>query len=145
MALVGVALGSNRGNRLGALWRARAALGRLGRVVAVSSVLETAPFGETEQPAFLNQVLLLHTELSPHELLRQVRRIERRLGRTPTYRWGPREIDIDLLFYDALRLSSPALTLPHPGLCEREFVLGPLREIAPEWARHWCADARPKA
>lgn len=145
MAAAGIGLGSNRGDRLRTLESAVRALRRLGALAALSAVVETEPFGETAQPRFLNQVALLHTEYSPHELLRRLRGIERLLGRTPSYRWGPREIDLDLLFYDRLRLSTPTLTLPHPGLCQRDFVLSPLREIAPAWADYWCGECAAKA
>ncbi|HEY3285107.1 MAG TPA: 2-amino-4-hydroxy-6-hydroxymethyldihydropteridine diphosphokinase [Armatimonadota bacterium] len=138
MAIAGVGLGANRGDRLRTLVRAVGLLRRCGTLLALSSVVETEPFGEPDQPRFLNQVLLLETELSPREMLRHLKSLERRLGRTPTYRWGPREIDLDLLFHGSLRLEWPGLSLPHPGLCERGFVLEPLLEIAPEWARFWC-------
>jgi len=77
----------------------------------------------------------LVTDLSPFELLRRTQKIERAVGRTPTYRWGPRVLDIDILLYDSVRLNLPGLTIPHPLMQQRPFVMQPLAEIAPEVAR----------
>ena len=135
-----VALGSNLGEREENL---RAALNRLGElpgtvVVRVSTFRETAPWGVTEQPAFLNAVAELRSTLEPEALLAAAKAIERDLGRTPTYRWGPRLIDIDLLLYGERRMQTETLTLPHPGLLERDFVREPLVEIAPEVVAALC-------
>jgi 2-amino-4-hydroxy-6-hydroxymethyldihydropteridine diphosphokinase len=100
-------------------------------VVGVSSVYETDPVGPP-QPDFLNAVIELETELSPAELLRRFKAIESRLGRVGRERWGPREIDIDLLLYGDERIDEPDLRVPHIGLIERAFVLVPLVEIAPD-------------
>lgn len=109
----------------------------LGAVTAVSTLTETDPVGVLEQPQFLNGALLLETDLGPEALMRELLAIERGLGRVregaPAK--GPRTIDLDLLLYDDVVLSTAALTLPHPAMHERRFVLEPLAEIAPEW-RH---------
>lgn len=125
-------LGSNLGDRDALL---RAAVTRLRAFVTVSSlssVYDTAPMLVTDQPRFHNIALAGTTELAPLELLRTVKAIERELGRVPGgVRYGPRAIDIDLLFYDDLSLHGGELTLPHPRIAERAFVLAPLAEIAP--------------
>jgi 2-amino-4-hydroxy-6-hydroxymethyldihydropteridine diphosphokinase len=101
-------------------------------VQAVSSLYQTAPVGVTDQDWFLNAVARLHTSLTPPSLLSVTQAIERRLGRTPAPRWGPRVIDIDLLLYDQVQLHRPFLTIPHVALPERAFVLVPLYELAPD-------------
>jgi 2-amino-4-hydroxy-6-hydroxymethyldihydropteridine diphosphokinase len=131
MASVYVGLGSNLGDRAGLLNQALTELAELGEVDAVSSVYATEPWGDTDQPGFLNLCCRLLTELAPQALLRQTQAIEQRLGRRPSRRWGPRLIDIDLLTYDDLQLDTAELTLPHPHLTERSFVLVPLIELAP--------------
>ncbi|HEU4327785.1 MAG TPA: 2-amino-4-hydroxy-6-hydroxymethyldihydropteridine diphosphokinase [Roseiflexaceae bacterium] len=126
-----LALGSNLGDRRVNL---AAAVARLPPVVAVeriSQLYETEPAYVTDQPRFLNAVLHGATDLPPEELLAWIKRLERELGRQSGLRFGPRLIDIDILLYDALTLSSPALTIPHPRMAERPFVLVPLAEIAP--------------
>lgn len=104
------------------------------RLVARSSDYRTPPWGVTDQPAFFNAVIAVATELSPRELLARALDCERALGRDRAHerRWGPRPVDIDLLAYDDVELHEPDLTLPHPHLFERAFVLVPLAEIAPE-------------
>ena len=124
-------LGSNIGDRDAHLAAALEALATVVTVERVSSVYDTAPMHYTSQPRFHNLVCEGETALAPIALLRSVKEIERRLGRTQGPRYGPRVIDIDLLFYDQLVLQSDALTLPHPRLPERAFVLAPLAEIAP--------------
>jgi 2-amino-4-hydroxy-6-hydroxymethyldihydropteridine diphosphokinase len=130
--MVYLGLGTNLGDRAANIAQALHRLGSLGTVLAVSSLHETEPWGIAEQPKFLNAACLLQTELSPLELLLALKRIESAMGRTPTARNGPRLIDMDILFYDDLVLSTPELTIPHPCLHERPFVLLPLREIAPD-------------
>lgn len=132
MAVAYVALGSNLGDRLSFLREAVTRLGETGTVKAVSRVYETNPVGVTDQPAFLNAVLCLRTALPPHDLLTAMLGIEAARGRVRPYRHAPRTLDLDLLFYDDLVLKTPTLTLPHPRLHERAFVLVPLAEIAPE-------------
>lgn len=131
-----VGLGANLGDRAGNLFRARRLLAELPgtRLAAVSEVYETEPVGLREQPWFLNQVVELETGLEPGELLSALLDIEARMGRVRGVRWGPRLIDLDLLRYGDLALDTQALTLPHPRMWERAFVLVPLSELAPELA-----------
>lgn len=127
-------LGSNIGERDRHLNRAASEIAKIAdtRLVWCSSVYETDPFGKTDQPKFLNAAAELETQLGPPELMRELRRIESALGRTPGERWGPREIDIDILLYDGLVHSDESVTVPHPDLEHRRFALVPLREIAPD-------------
>lgn len=127
-------LGSNVGDRDAHLQAALAGLSALpGTAVRRASRFhETAPWGVTEQPAFLNAVVEVRTTLAPEALLEAAQELERQIGRVPTFRWGPRVIDIDLLLYGARQVEMPGMRLPHPGVWEREFVREPLREIAPE-------------
>lgn len=125
-------LGSNLGNRAFYLSEAVASLRRSTiTVVAVSRIYETEPWGVQEQPMYWNQVIEIETSLAPLELLHVCQEIEQQLGRVRKEHWGSRTIDIDLLIYDNEVSESPELKLPHPYLEEREFVLAPLREIAP--------------
>ena len=112
-------------------------LGGHGRVTARSGLYRTAPVGYADQPVFVNAAVLLETELAPLTLLQGLLEIERGFGRDRAAGppKGPRTLDLDLLFYDGLVLDGLALTLPHPAMHERRFVLAPLKEIAPEW-RH---------
>jgi 2-amino-4-hydroxy-6-hydroxymethyldihydropteridine diphosphokinase len=128
-------LGSNEGDRLRQLRAARDALEAEGvRIIASSSVYETAPQGEvTDQPDFLNACLEVETELAPEELLDACKRVELALGRDPDGpRHGPRPIDVDVLLVGDLEQSSERLTLPHPEVTARRFVLEPLVELDPE-------------
>ncbi|CAN5664851.1 2-amino-4-hydroxy-6-hydroxymethyldihydropteridinediphosphokinase [soil metagenome] len=125
-------LGGNLGNRIAALRDAVHALDFLGNIVAVSSIYETAPVGYLDQPPFLNAAAILETSLTATDLLSAIVEIERSLGRERTFRNAPRTLDIDLLMYDDTISDDPALTLPHPRLYERAFVLVPLAEIAPD-------------
>lgn len=125
-----LALGSNLGDRAAYLASARAALEREGiQILTASTVLETEPVGVTEQPAFLNQVLEVETQLQPRSLLDTVKRLESELGRSPGPRWGPREIDIDILRYQGLQVDEPGLTIPHPEIGHRPFLRRLLAEI----------------
>ena len=130
-----IALGSNLGDRERNLRAAIDRIGGLGEVTAVSSFRATAPVGYLAQPEFLNAALLLETELRPHDLLIALLAIEQAMGRirAPDLPLkGPRLIDLDLLLYGTLVIETPELTLPHPAMHERAFVLAPLAEIAPE-------------
>ena len=127
-----LALGTNLGDRPANLRAAIAALPPSIVVRQSSPVYETPPWGLTDQPAFLNMVVKAETRLEPAALLAYLKRIEQELGRTPTVRWGPRLIDMDILFYDDLILNTPGLAIPHPRLQERAFVLIPLADIAPD-------------
>ncbi len=133
-----LSLGTNVGNRLQNLRRALELLGDEPRISVEkkSSVYETAPVGGPAQPDFYNMAVEISTELPPERLLDVAKTIERKLGRKSGRgrgpRWGPRPLDIDILLYNAVIQSDPALTIPHPRLRERAFVLVPLLEIAPE-------------
>lgn len=134
MQTVYLALGANLGDRLAALRGARTALRETPgvRVTASSSLYETDPAGGPEgQERYLNAVLEIETELSPRDLLRLCLEVEERFGRTRRERWEARTLDVDLLLYEAEVRSSPDLTLPHPRLHQRPFVLLPLRDLAP--------------
>lgn len=126
-------LGTNTGDRTRHLEDAINSLPPSVTMVQLSSVYETKPVGYTEQKEFLNQVLKAATELSPFELLNHAKLIETKMGRTPTFRFGPRPIDVDILFYDDLVMDTPKLTIPHPRLPDRSFALVPMVEIAPDW------------
>ncbi len=126
-----LALGTNLGNRI---LNFRAALSLLSsdcEWVAVSRVFETPPWGFADQPPFLNMVVQARTRLGPESLLGKLKQVEVQVGRERTFRWGPRVIDLDILFYDDLVLDLPGLTIPHKRLHERAFVLVPLADIAP--------------
>jgi 2-amino-4-hydroxy-6-hydroxymethyldihydropteridine diphosphokinase len=125
-----IALGSNLGDRQTNLELAIASLPPLIQPLQNSSIYETLPWGYMEQPAFLNQVLKAETELAPNQLLDHLKEIEYKLGRRPSVQYGPRLIDLDILFYNNLILDTPSLTIPHPHLHERAFVLVPLAEIS---------------
>jgi len=134
MATSYLSLGSNLGDRETNIASALKILGQKVRISKVSSLYETEPVGYKDQPWFLNCVCSVETELSPQALLKFAKAIERNLGRKRTIRFGPRVIDIDILFYDGLILDSSDLVIPHPRLAERPFVLVPLKEIAPNLA-----------
>jgi 2-amino-4-hydroxy-6-hydroxymethyldihydropteridine diphosphokinase len=126
-----LALGSNLGDRMGNLASAVERLSQKMTIKKVSSVYETEPGYYEEQPLYLNAVLSAVTELEPSDLLRFVKGIESDLGRQPSFRNAPRLIDIDILFYGNKVVQTEDLTIPHPGIEERAFVLAPLAEIAP--------------
>jgi 2-amino-4-hydroxy-6-hydroxymethyldihydropteridine diphosphokinase len=130
--IVYLALGSNLGDRLENLKQAIAALSPQMDVKAKSHVYETPPWGYEDQPRFFNQVLKTQTYLQPEQLLKHIKRLEVTLGRKATFRNGPRVIDIDILMYDDLVLKTSILTLPHPRMHERGFVLLPMMDIAPD-------------
>jgi len=132
MATAYLGLGSNLGNRRRNLAQALQQMSQQVTVERVSSVYETEPVGYEEQPLFLNAACRISTELSPEQLLGLAKEIEAKLGRVPSFSNVPRPIDIDILFYDDKVVSSQELTVPHPCLAERAFVLVPLAEIAPE-------------
>ena len=133
MSTAFVALGSNLGDREGNLRTALKHLQENGvEVVKVSSFIETEPYGLTDQPGFVNGVCQVQTELAPLELLRLLLEIEQQMGRVRLRRWGERNIDLDLLLYEDAALESEELTLPHPDMHNRDFVLLPLAEIAGE-------------
>jgi 2-amino-4-hydroxy-6-hydroxymethyldihydropteridine diphosphokinase len=131
MPTVYLSLGSNLGDRLAYIKKALRMLESRIDVRSMSSVYETEPWGMKNQPWFLNLVCSAETDLAPHALLDFVKGIEQRLGRQETVRYGPRRIDIDILFYDHEVCHSTRLQIPHPRLADRAFVLYPLAEIAP--------------
>ena len=124
-------MGTNLGDRLSNLRAAIAALAPDIQGLVESPVYETEPWGYADQPPFLNMVLRAATDLSPRDLLGRLKGIESTLGRVPSFRNGPRLIDLDILFYDDIILDTPPLVIPHPRLRERAFVLVPLADIAP--------------
>lgn len=133
-----VALGSNLGDRAGHLMFALDRLRHTAGITVVGPVSrfhETAAVGPGDQPAYLNAAVCLQTTLAPRDLLRALLSIERERGRVRDVRWGPRTLDLDLLLFDDLVVQSEDLTLPHPRMQDRTFVLAPVVEIAPEW-RH---------
>jgi 2-amino-4-hydroxy-6-hydroxymethyldihydropteridine diphosphokinase len=131
---VAFGLGANLGDRKSAIAAALAELALNVEITAISSVYETAPYGLRDQPAFLNCCVAADTTRSARSLLGLAASLESRLGRRPRERWGPREIDIDLLLYGDQIIDEPDLVVPHPGLLDRAFVLVPLAEIAPQRA-----------
>lgn len=149
-----LSLGSNIGNRLKNIQKAIKLLKKSGfDIIETSSIYETSPYGVTDQPDFLNLALKGETKFSPEELLKEIKRIEKEIGRKPSREWGPRAIDIDILFYNKEIINIPelqpvrsklpkatatpsvgtsnGLKIPHPQLHKRKFVLIPLKEIAP--------------
>ncbi len=127
-----IALGTNLGNRLANLRAAIAAFVPEIVVTAESHVYETPPWGYEDQPAFLNMVVKAETGLGPESLLKNLKQLEVELGREQNFRWGPRLIDLDILFYDNMVIDTPPLVIPHPRLHERAFVLVPLADVAPD-------------
>ena len=127
-----LALGTNISDRAANFAEALQILRSFLVIVDLSPVYETPPWGFEDQPPFLNMVVRVETDLSPDELMTRLKRIEHQMGRTPTVRFGPRLIDLDLLFYDDLVVEQDRLEIPHPRLRGRAFVLVPLSDIAPD-------------
>jgi len=127
-----LSLGSNVGNRAANLKNAVASLRPQMDIKAKSKVYETPPWGYTEQEKFLNQVVKVNTYVEPEPLLKHLKRLEIALGRQETFHYGPRLIDIDILFYDNLVMETPSLVIPHAHVHKRGFVLLPLMDIAPD-------------
>ena len=134
MTLAAIGLGSNEGDAAGHVRGAFTRLGELGTVVARSALYRTPPWGVVEQAPFVNAAALVDTALEPRALLAALQRIEREAGRVPTYRWGPRVLDLDILAYGDERVDEPHLVIPHARLPERAFALVPLAEIDPRFA-----------
>jgi 2-amino-4-hydroxy-6-hydroxymethyldihydropteridine diphosphokinase len=128
-----LALGSNLGNRQENLETAVELMPPDVEITSASHIYETPPWGYLEQPSFLNQVVQGKTMLKPEALLKYLKQLEIQMGRLPTLRYGPRLIDIDILFYDDLIQKETDLTIPHPHLHERAFVLVPLADLAPDY------------
>ena len=128
-----IALGSNLGNREDNLKEALHRLRQKGiQIIAVSDFITTKPYGVTDQPDFLNAVAEVKTDKSPVDLLHSLLQTEREMGRRRLRRWGERNIDLDLLLYDDQIIDLPDLKVPHPDMQNRDFVLGPLAQIAPD-------------
>lgn len=129
-----ILLGANLGDRIHTLRRAVDLITeRVGEVVRQSDLYETAPWGVTDQPAYMNQVVVVSTTLSPASVLLQTQAIEQDLGRVRLKKWDARVIDIDILYYDQLIQQTDTLTIPHPFLHQRRFTLVPLADIAPDF------------
>jgi 2-amino-4-hydroxy-6-hydroxymethyldihydropteridine diphosphokinase len=127
-----LSLGSNLGDRKHNLSEAIRRLHSLGRVVSVSSFYETEPMEFTDQPSFLNCAAALESAMQPGQLMAKLLHIEKEMGRQRIQKRGPRSIDIDMLLFDSAVVNTPELTLPHPAMAQRRFVLEPLAEIAPD-------------
>jgi 2-amino-4-hydroxy-6-hydroxymethyldihydropteridine diphosphokinase len=125
-------VGTNLGNRIANLEAAQLEVSKFVVIVKTSRIFETKPWGFLEQPDFLNQVWEVSTTLSPLELLSSIKQMEFNFGRKPSVKYGPRLIDIDILLYSDLTFKSSALTIPHPHISERAFVLAPLADLEPE-------------
>jgi len=133
MEIAYLSLGSNLGNRIQHFFKARHHISReIGTVVTVSSIYKTAPWGNSDQPDFYNQVIVIQSQLTPQRALEFIHDIEKKMGRDRVEKWGPRTIDIDILFWGSRQLSESNLTIPHPGIPLRKFVLIPLIEVNPE-------------
>jgi 2-amino-4-hydroxy-6-hydroxymethyldihydropteridine diphosphokinase len=131
MAVVYLLLGSNMGNSLQFLSDARTHIeNEIGAISASSSIYQTAAWGKTDQPDFMNQVVEVSCNLAPEEVLQTILAIEKKLGRERTEKWAARTIDIDILFYDLMIINHENLVVPHPFLQERAFALAPLSELA---------------
>lgn len=131
--IVYIGFGSNKGDALGNIKAAIAELGKIGQVTTVSPLFKTKPVGFLEQEDFINGALRLATTLPPPELLAELKRIEKALGRKPSFKNAPREIDLDIIFYNSDLFSSTDLIIPHRLCHKREFVLLPLSFIAPDF------------
>jgi len=124
--------GTNLGNRLAQLQQAKEHIAATaGNVIATSSIYQTAAWGVTDQPDFLNIVFVVETSLAPEALMQHLLNIEATMGRQRSYKFAPRTIDLDILLIDDIILNTPLLTVPHPALPQRKFALSPLAEVAP--------------
>ena len=135
MPIAAIGLGANLGDKKGQIEKACQNLAGLPetRLIEVSRLFRTRPVGKTDQDWFVNAAALIETDLTPRRLLEQLLKIEQLLGRVRTGKWGPRLIDLDLLFYDQVVVEEEDLLVPHPYLDKRLFVLIPLAELAPDW------------
>lgn len=134
MTQMAVGIGSNLGVREDHLRTAVVEMAACGRVVAVSPLYETAPIGDVDQDPFLNAVALLIVDRDPVDILATLQAIERAHGRKRNRRWGPRSLDLDVLLFGDRSVSEPGLTIPHPRMTDRRFVLQPLLDVWPEAA-----------
>jgi 2-amino-4-hydroxy-6-hydroxymethyldihydropteridine diphosphokinase len=128
-----IGIGSNLGDKVGQCQKAISEILKVNhhKLLAQSAFFKTQPTGYTSQDWFVNGVIKIETDLEPTDLLRTLKEIETRLGRVKTFRWGPRSIDLDILFFDAKEIQTEELQIPHPLVHERKFVLIPLAEIDP--------------
>ena len=127
-------IGGNMGDRMANLTNAKKQIQQqIGNIELKSSIYETAPWGQTNQPDFLNQALLINTQLNADEVMNQLLAIENLMGRIRTIKLGPRTIDLDIIYYNNEVISTNLISIPHPKLAERKFVLEPLFEIAPNY------------
>lgn len=133
MIPVAIALGSNMGNKAAHLDWAVSRLRTIVHSLEVSSYIETKPVGVKDQPDFVNAVVVGHTDLPPRALLETLLALEAERGRERKGEGEPRQLDLDLILYGGMTIDEPGLTIPHPRYHERQFVLGPLSEIAPSW------------
>ena len=133
MAVVYLALGSNVGDTKAHLKKAEELLCETLDCTVSAPLYVSKAVGYTDQADFLNTVVCGQTDLSPDELLRVIKKVEQKIGRTKTFRWGPREIDIDIIFYDDLVVELPGLKIPHPHFSERDFVLRPMSDLNPDF------------
>jgi 2-amino-4-hydroxy-6-hydroxymethyldihydropteridine diphosphokinase len=134
MARAAIGIGANLGDAPAAVRAAIVQLATLGTLLAASRLYRTAPWGETEQPPFINAAALVETQLAPRELLAALKACEAAAGRVAGARWGPRVLDLDILDYEGVRFAEPDLTIPHARLHERAFALVPLAEIDARWS-----------
>lgn len=132
METVYISIGSNLGDRVQNSIRAIEGISEFAEVTAVSSFYETDPVGNEDQPPFINSVVEIKTDLSPHRLLQKLHSLEKKLGRLREIKWGPRTIDLDVIFYGNLTIKDSDLIIPHPEAHKRRFVLEPMEEIAPK-------------
>ncbi len=139
MTTAAIGIGGNLGDAARNVREAMRLLGELGRLTAVSRLYRTKPWGIINQPDFYNAAVLIEVTLSAWDLLSAVKTIEKRLGRAPTYRWGPRVIDIDILTFGDQCLDDDGLKLPHPEMMKRAFVLAPLSEIDASYSEAFAA------
>jgi len=133
MQRVFIGIGSNLGDTIGNCKIALDEIENFAEIVRISSLYETEPVGNEDQPNFINSVVEINTDLSPHELLTHLKSIEDKLGRVRGEKWGPRVIDLDIIFYDDLVMKYDDLIIPHPRAHLRRFVLEPICEIAPDF------------
>ncbi len=128
-----IAIGTNLGDRENNIKKAIKELEYISKIVKISSIIETKPYGKTDQPDFLNCVVEIDTEFPPDKLMETLLEIEKKLGRVRTEKWGPRIIDLDILFYGNLIIRNELLTIPHYDFQNRDFFINPMKEIAPNF------------
>lgn len=130
-----VALGSNQENPVNQLITAFDEISKLTKttLIAKSHLYQSLPMGPQDQPNFINAIVLIETELQPHELLTELQSLEQKHHRVRKIHWGPRTLDLDIIFYDNEKINTDRLTVPHPGFAVRSFVLKPMQDIAPDF------------